>query len=387
MSVQQQQTAWKSKAVIALMIQILVAIMFSMSAFAAGEVIDDGTGWSDEVGAGSRDWGYNYWAGGYRTYMEGEGGKLVQQVTDIYFTDPNAESSGMVKFRGGAIGGGYAVNQVPHTAIPADGLEPPFYNYEAWGPEMDAWFENTQTHFANKDLINADAWIYGAFSYGDDTEELMTGFSEGRYRIVVEALYWWRPVHYTGVMMQNAKGARVWIYGTVKNGAMYDSIIKNKLSQNGLPGGGAYLGNYTNNNLATALTLDDTDTGFSGFTPIPDGAGANTSGEGGIYTYSEIQQSKVGYGMHIIHREKAEEKWYTYKSPSGATGGPEDASPEMPDIPGIQTGGKFRPVTIIKYYEERTIQQDGKTKSDWKTVSGPYSRPQVCRSIVIIYFE
>ena len=75
------------------------------------------------------------------------------------------------------------------------------------------------------------------------------------------------------------------------------------------------------------------------------------------------------------------------KSPSGATGGPEAASPEMPDIPGVQTGGKFRPVTIIKYYEERTVQQDGKTKSDWKNVSGPYSRPQVCRSIVIIYFE
>lgn len=142
-------------------------------------------------------------------------------------------------------------------------------------------------------------------------------------------------MHYTGVMMKNAKGARVWIYGTAKNGAMYDSIIRNKLSEHGLPGGGAYLGNYTNNSLATALVLDDIDTGFSGFTPIPDGAGANKTGEGGIYTYSEIQQNKVGYGMHIIYREKAEEKWYTYQSPSGATGGPEDAAPEMPDIPGV----------------------------------------------------
>lgn len=53
----------------------------------------------------------------------------------------------------------------------------------------------------------------------------------------------------------------------------------------------------------------------------------------------------------------------------------------------IESSTDHNGLTIIKYYEERTIQQDGKTKSDWKTVSGPYSRPQVCRSIVIIYFE
>lgn len=187
--------------------------------------------------------------------------------------------------------------------------------------------------------------------------------------------------------MKDASGNRTWFYGTIKNGAAFDNHIRHLISENSLPGGGKYLGYYTNQVMTTALTLDDTDTGFSGFTPIPQDAGANKTGEGGIYTYSEIQQGKVGYGMHIIYREKAEEKWYTYKSPSGATGGPEDAAPEMPDIPGVQTGGKFRPVTIIKYYEERTVQQDGKTKSDWKTVSGPYSRPQVCRSIVIIYFE
>ena len=51
--------------------------MFSTSAFAEGEDIDMGTGWTDEVGAGSRDWGYSDFAGGYRTYMESEGGTVV----------------------------------------------------------------------------------------------------------------------------------------------------------------------------------------------------------------------------------------------------------------------------------------------------------------------
>ncbi len=383
MSVQQQQTAWKSKAVIALMIQILVAIMFSMSAF-AGDT-DIGTGWTDEVGAGSRDWGYNDFAGGYRTYMESEGGTLVQQVTDIYFADPNGEGAGMTVYKASAIGNKATSRMIPYTEIPAQGLEPPLYNHEAWGPEMDAWFESEATGLTG--FTNATAWIYGAFKNASNLEDLLDGYNNGRYRIVVEAIYWWRPVSYNGALMKDAGGNRTWFYGTIKNGAAFDNHIRHLISENGLPGGGKYLGYYTNQVMTTALTLDDTDTGFSGFAPIPQDAGANTSGEGGIYTYSEIQQGKVGYGMHIIYREKAEEKWYTYKSPSGATGGPEDASPEMPDIPGVQTGGKFRPVTIIKYYEERTVQQDGKTKSDWKTVSGPYSRSQVCRSIVIIYFE
>lgn len=380
-----QQTAQRLKAIIALIFQIFIAIMFSATAFADTDI---GTGWTDEVGAGSRDWGYNDFAGGYRTYMESEGGTLVQQVTDIYFADPNGEGAGMNVYKQTAIGNKATSRMIPHTAITAlsgDPIEPPLYNHEAWGPEMDAWFEKDAAGLT--DLHNQTAWILGAFDYGDDVDDLITGYSEGRYRIVVEAIYWWRPVSKYGSMMKDANGNRAWFYGTIKNGAFFDYHIRDLLSENSLPGGGKYLGYYTNQVLATALTLDDTDTGFSGFEPIPKDAGANTSGEGGIYTYSEIQQGKVGYGMHIIYREKAEEKWYTYQSPSGATGGPEDAAPEMPEIPGVQTGGKFRPVTIVKYYEERTVQQDGKTKSDWKTVSGPYSRPSVCRSIVIIYFE
>ena len=367
-----------------LIFQIFIALMFSMSAFAEGEDKDIGTGWTDEVGAGSRDWGYSDFAGGYRTYMESEGGNVVQEVVDIYFADPNGEGAGMTFYRAQAIGNKAAHRMISYTKITelaSAGLEPPLYNHEAWGPEMDAWFESKATGLNG--LHNSTAWIYGAFSYGDDVDDLITGYSDGRYRIVVEAIYWWRPVSYNGALMKDANGNRTWFYGTIKNGAAFDNHIRHLISKDGLPGGGKYLGYYTNQVMATALTLDDTDTGFSGIAPIPQDAGANKTGEGGIYTYSEIQQHKVGYGMHIIFREKAEEKWYTYQSPSGATGGPEDAAPEMPDIPGVQTGGKFRPVTIIKYYEERTVQQDGKTKSDWKTVSGPYSRPSVCRSIVI----
>lgn len=52
------------------------------------------------------------------------------------------------------------------TALASDGIEPPLYNHEAWGPEMDAWFESEATGL--KGLTNAGAWIYGAFRLEDD---------------------------------------------------------------------------------------------------------------------------------------------------------------------------------------------------------------------------
>lgn len=54
---------------------MFIALMFSMSAF-AGDT-DIGTGYDIDVGAGSRDWGINYWTSGYRMYMEGPGGSVV----------------------------------------------------------------------------------------------------------------------------------------------------------------------------------------------------------------------------------------------------------------------------------------------------------------------
>ena len=361
--------------------------MFSTTAF-AGTDTDIGTGYDVDVGAGSRDWGINYWTSGYRMYMEGPGGQLVQQVVDVCFSDPYQYNYFKCGYTTN-IGGGSRNTVVNYRDIEGSipGLKPPQYDYAAWGPELDAWFESTenaQNGFTNASMVIAT--VFGAVA-GDDADNLLENYNNGNYRIVVEAVYWWRLVRWDGRTVSKG-GVPTWFYGNIQQMASFDALYENRytLSEKGLPGGGPNIGNYINGTLALAICLDDTDKGFSGWN-APQQNGMNTSGEGGQFTYSQIQQPLQGYGMHIIYREKAEEKWYTYKSPSGATGGPEAASPEMPDIPGIQTGGKFRPVTIIKYYEERTVQQDGKTKSDWKTVSGPYSRSQVCRSIVIIYFE
>lgn len=344
---------WKLKASLMLLLSLMITLMFSMSAFAAGDT-DIGTGYDIDVGAGSRDWGINYWTSGYRMYMEGPGGSVVQPVIDVCFSDP----SQYVYAQWGKttnIGNKSIVTCIQYKNIEGNvpGLKPPYYNYAAWGPELDAWFESTSNR-SNGDYSNAEAviaYIIGEEG-GGDIEDLLDGYAMGNYRIVVEAVYWWRPVHYLGQCLTNSwNGKPTWIYGNIQQLAEFDQTeFIDKLSEDSIPGGGPHIGNYTNGTLALAICLDDTDTGFSGFTPIPDGAGANKTGEGGIYTYSEIQQGKVGYGMHIIYREKAEEKWYTYQSPSGATGGPEDAAPEMPNPLGLTD--EARPITIVKEHHK-----------------------------------
>lgn len=107
------------------------------------------------------------------------------------------------------------------------------------------------------------ATVFGGVA-GDNAEDLLENYNMGNYRIVVEAVYWWRPVYWEGWTFRK-NGSEVWIYGTIQELAGADDELRYIISKEGKDGGGPNLGNYSNTTLALALCLDDTDTGFSGW--------------------------------------------------------------------------------------------------------------------------
>ena len=132
----------------------------------------------------------------------------------------------------------------------------------------------------------------------------------------------------------------------------------------------------TNYTFVTALFTPYEDE-FSGFT-LPEHIYDSNSTITGLYTYSEIQQWQAGYGMHIIRCDNAKEQWYTYKTPSGLSGGSPGPAPEMPNPLGLTD--EARPITIVKYYEYRTTENG---KPSYKKAAGPFTRKQVCRIISV----
>lgn len=54
--------------------------------------------------------------------------------------------------------------------------------------------------------------------------DLVAGYRLGKYRIVVEGVYWYNLVNPTGNLIQTASGNTIYVYGTVRDFAKYNSI-------------------------------------------------------------------------------------------------------------------------------------------------------------------
>lgn len=104
----------------------------------------------------------------------------------------------------------------------------------------------------------------------------------------------------------------------------------------------------------------------------------NFATDTGSYSNNTIMNMNYGFGMHIIRVDNAMEQWYTYKTPSGLSGGSPGPAPEMPNPLGLTD--EARPITIIKYYEYRTTENG---HPSFKRATDPKIREQVCRIISV----
>lgn len=205
-------------------------------------------------------------------------------------------------------------------------------------------------------------------------------YHEDKARLVVESVYWIAPVGKGGryltsgrsIYEQNAADAGYY-YGTVKEIAKY---LEEKVDLLGNKYGGDYTGSLTNYTFVTALFTPYEDE-FSQYT-LPKFIAGDNDSTTGKYSVYVIQKDKAGYGMHIIRCDNAKEQWYTYKTPSGLSGGSPGPAPEMPNPLGLTD--EARPITIIKYYEYRTTENG---KPSYKKAAGPFTRKQVCRIISV----
>lgn len=376
--------------IVAVVIQLILAIFAAMPASAAvdipgGSDTDNGTGSDQDNGQTKVDYGYYYEDGGYRTYIEDKGGAVISPVVNMWMTPPDSPVQAGWSTALGPDGQYTIYYSMVQGNIP--GIQPPYFNNSAFGPELDAWFQQgyaSNAEYAAKGLTNAEAWIINLFlGSGGDIPTLLTGYEKGDYRIVVEAVYWYRVVDKDCRFVRTDDGQILWTRGTVRDIADYNQDHLD-LIEGGNPfyGGGDWLGVMTNDSFCRALELVEDDTGWSGWGPHM-GTGSNTSGRGGTFTYSDIKSSGQGFGMHIIYRDKAVEKWYT--NDASAVGGPVEQSPgPAPDQPNIGNGvdeDVVRPVTVIKYYENINTRADGTTW--YENAGGPFKQIQICRHIEI----
>lgn len=413
-----QQTAWKSKTALMILLSLIVALMLSMQAFATDAVPspdggrDNGSGGGNNGQLTQRDWGWKDVCQGYRMYFEGENGHTCSEAIDILWSDPeNLAEMGLQTTLNARTVQKYILFSDVAAYLP--GLQPPVYNGQPWGQELDAWFENNDGAVQSAQAGAGDhvidvLYIFKQYT-GDDVSELYKNYHDDKARLVVESVYWIAPVGRGGryltscrqIYEQDASQAGYY-YGTVKELAQvigaqaFKFVDKNWWTIDYDPGntlppevdyddpetpayaeyGGNYTGQLTNYTFVTALFTPYEDE-FSGFT-LPEHIYDSNSTITGLYTYSEIEQWQAGYGMHIIRCDNAKEQWYTYKTPSGLSGGSPGPAPEMPNPLGLTD--EARPITIIKYYEYRTTENG---KPSFKRATDPKVRKQVCRIISV----
>lgn len=373
----------------------LLAVFSMQVTTVFAEDIDIGGGLSGNENTGAVGNGFRDVDGGYRCYMEDENGKVKQQVVDFYFdgldgrsdtTPPILEGKACAYGASIAIGGQLASKNKTFAygdigeLIP--GLKPPLYQHSAWGPNLNAWFESDDNASTVPGASNAELFIAQVFISDPNVTDLVAGYRLGKYRIVVEGVYWYNLVDPEGRLILSPAGSTMYVYGTVRDFAKYNSIeqVNNAITNHPERGvGGEWLGRYTNGACATALMLVETDE-FSGFGPptlSPDYGGDR-------YSYDTILTPKQGWDMHVVYKERASEKWATWDSTK--YGGYQEASPgvapKQPEIPGVDNT-KIHPVTIIKYYELEKVERDssGKKKTVYETVTGPTRQTKICTTI------
>lgn len=197
-----------------LLFQIIMALMFSMQAFAADTTPspdggrDDGWGTGNNTNLTQRDWGWKDVCQGYRMYFEDENGHTCSEAIDILWSDPeNLAEMGLQT----TLNARTVQKYIPYSEVAGDlqGLEPPVYNGQPWGQELDAWFEQSDgavqsmTEGAGDHVVDI-LYVFKKFT-GDNVSKIYKDYHDDKARLVVESVYWIAPVGRGGFYLTSGK--------------------------------------------------------------------------------------------------------------------------------------------------------------------------------------
>ena len=360
---------------------------------------------------------------GYRIYLEDSGGSVVSDVIDLYFGNTPPSTSNMHEYRTTSIGNATVSHDLQYSEI--EWLLPNLVRPIAWGQAqgdyIKLWFEQKNPNQSER--TNADVfleYVYKAAGIDDATvSTYLENYHRGNYRIVVEGIYWYGYVrsNKTTQIAQDDPNSddpkdviivnqdtqvkeaypsaynRMWVYGTIKEIAKYEQselatnethrkdLGMDKIDPENFDSGTYWLFGRQNGLLASALCLKDPDE-FSGLGGI-----SSPKGKMGSYSYTQIQNPGESYGIHVILKEQASEKWATWNVGLVVEGGPVGKSPgvtpKMPPLAGMENvTTTWRDVTVIKYYEEYSTDKETGTVT-YNTVQGPYKTKSICLQIAI----
>ena len=354
--------------------------------------------------------------GGYRIYFEGPGGTVEGSVIDLYMVD--APPSGNIRRHYSTqIGGRERDAEINYQKVAnmIPGLQTPLLSSNM---VLHNWLEQPngfESQMSNAEMLMKSTLEATGMSKSE-TSDLLERYQLGELRIVVEAIYWFgyagdyeivereipepvmgpdpenpeniiqigtttrkekERVYLNGFKSYPYDGARLYVYGTAKEIASFerselatDPLAVQQLGMDKVNQycqyGTDFAYNYSNANFGTAIQLEETDgDGFSGMGKIPSPTGYYNGSP--LYSYNQITAPYAGFGMHIVNKEQASEKWATYDA--SAYGGPVGKSPgvtpKMPPLAGMENvTTTWRDVTVIKYYEEySTDKETGKARS------------------------
>ena len=347
---------------------VALQLMLSLTAFAAPSENIDGAnaGGSGNDGTIKVNGGFHKGDNGYRIYIvDANEPTVISNVIDLFLNDDPLDHP-ILAYQETQVGN--ASTNIIQSAN--------FYNLSDI-PEPIIW--NGSNAVGNGESLKK--WMLQPYGGDEETTEGATNglylaaklfqskdkaafeaLTTGEAKLVIEAVYWYRPNTADNVQIMDSNGDEFYVYGTIKNIATWEQINADLLGNEF----GGCMKSLTSKVWTTALKTIKDEAQWDLFTVT----------RSDQLTYDEILEP-YGYGIQVYESVDIAESTQTYDEGLSVEG----PAPQMSALPDGADSDVLRPITIIKLYTNKHTDGFGKVTENYV---GCFIRTDNCRSINIM---